>query len=179
MNLFFTIAERGIEIPVTRESFIHYSGPSQVIATALMLRLFCTAINDLSPGRVPERSDITALTAFPGQGIKDCIEYVTRGKTLHEGGLEIDSDAMPPAPHKAAPALVGRFYFEVEIRGKRNGYWPKDGIFTDHFREMVTKWQDGKGSAEDEAAYQQFKQEIISKLLGTPEGQLFHSVKIK
>ena len=171
MSLFFTIAERGLPIPVTREQLTLYAGPSQIIATALMFRLFRRALADLSPDGPPERTDISVLTAFPGPGVMDCIEYVTRARTYDDGRFTIDDNAGP----EAAPiALIGRFYFEIRVGSRGRGYWPAEGYFTEEFRAMVRAWQDGHGSPEEEAAYQDFKQQLVGRLLGAPEDKLFH-----
>lgn len=170
MRLFFTVAERGVPIPVTREHLLFYAGPSQVIASALMYRLFCRALGDLSPARPPERTDISVLTAFPGSGVLDCIEYVTRARTLNDGRLVVDTTAGPP---EAPVAGEGKFYFEVEIAGRRQGYWPMQGYFDETFLHMVAQYQDKDSTPAREAAYQDFKQQLVGRLLGAPEDMLF------
>ncbi len=172
MSLFFTIAERGIPIPVTREQLTLYSGPSQIIATALMFRLFRRAIADLSPAGPPEREVISTLVAFPGPGILDCIEYVTRARTLAPERLIISTGA---GPEEAPAALTGRFYFELEIDGRRRGYWPAPGFFDETFLQMVHRYQPGNNTPAEEAVYQQFKQQLVGKLLGAAESELFRS----
>jgi len=170
MRLHFTIAERGIPIPVTREHLTLYSGPSQIIATALMFRLFGRAIADLAPEGPPERTDIAVLTAFPGPGVMDCIEYVTRARTMDDGRFAVDLKA---GPVEAPEALPGKHYYEVEICGKRRGYWPVDGYFDKTFLTMVSRYQAGHNSPEHEAAYQAYKHEFIGRLLGASEDSLF------
>lgn len=170
MPQYFTVAERGLPIQVCRDHLTFYSGPSQIIATALMFRLYKRAIGDLSPDNTPERTDITTLVSFPGPGILDCVEYVTRARTVDDGRLVIDSEA---GPDNSPKALVGRFYFEIDIRGKRRGYWPVPGYFDDTFLKMVTKYQDGKGSVQEEADYQSFKQNIVDRILGAGGNELF------
>ena len=172
MTIHFLVSERGIPIPVTREHLTLYAGPSQIIATALMFRLFARALADLSPEKPPERSDLSVLTAFPGPGILDCIEYVTRARTLNDGRLVIDTDA---GPAEAPIALKGRFYFEVGVGRQRRGYWPSEGYFDRAFLNMVAAYQGGRNTPEEETAYQSFKQQLIGRILGAPEDTLFCS----
>lgn len=172
MRLFFTVAERGVAIPVTREQLIHYAGPSQIIATALMFRLFGQAFDELSPGKPPERTEISALTAFPGPGILDCIEYATRARTFDDGRLIIDVNA---GPEDAPPSVEGRFYFEIEIGGRRRGYWPVSGFFDKTFLDMVRKYQDSAPNRSEEAWYRNYKEQLVGRLLAAPDGELFNS----
>jgi hypothetical protein len=174
MAIHFLVSERGISIPVTREHLTLYAGPSQIIATALMFRLFIRSLADLSPGKPPERTDIAVLTAFPGPGILDCIEYVTKARTLNDGRLVIDTDA---GPAKAPKALEGRFYFEVGVGPRRRGYWPSEGYFDQTFLDMVAAYQEGRNTAEEEAAYQSFKQQLIGRILGAPDKALFNAAE--
>lgn len=170
MPNYFTVAERGLPIQISRDHLTFYSGPSQIIATALMFRLYKRAIADLSPDSIPERTDITTLVSFPGPGILDCVEYVSRARTADDGRLVIDSEA---GTDDSPKALIGRFYFEIDIGGKRSGYWPVPGYFDDHFLDMVRTYQGGQGSVQEEADYQNFKQNIVDRILGADEKDLF------
>lgn len=175
MRLYLTVAERGVAIPVTREQLICYAGPSQVIATALMFRLFGRALADLAPEGPPERTDISVLTAFPGPGILDCIEYITRARTQDMRRLIVDTEA---GPREAPLSVEGRFYFEIQVGHRRRGYWPVEGYFDRTFLEMVGRYQDGTADAKAEADYQAFKQHLIGRLLGCSEKELFHQKMI-
>ncbi|AWK89681.1 hypothetical protein DEW08_27230 (plasmid) [Azospirillum thermophilum] len=162
--------DAGETVAITRQDLLTYSGPSQLIASALMFRLFEQAFADLSPDGPPERRAIAMLVAFPGDGVLDGVEMVTRART--GGRLTIDTDA---GPSDAPPSLVGRFYFEVAIGGRRRGYWPAEGYFTDQFRDQVARYQDGGGTAQEQAAYLAFKHQLVGRLLAAPPGTLFHA----
>lgn len=176
MRQFFMVAERGVAIPVTREHLLFYSGPSQIIASALMFRLFCQALDELSPERPPERTCISFLTAFPGQGILDCMEYVSRSRTLDHGRLVIAATA---GPLEAPKALPGRLYFEVSILGHGRAYWPAAGYFDDVFLDMVARFEDGGGTPEQQTAYTHFKHKLAARILAAPEQDLFVSRSLK
>ena len=171
--LFISVAEPEGVLSFGRDDLLKYAGPSQLIASALTLRLFAQAFSDLSPAAPPLRSDIRVLTAFPGDGILACTEMITRAWT--QGRLTIDEGA---GPAEAPPALPGRFYFEVWVAGRGRAYWPRPGFFTDEFRDLVVRFQDGAGSAEEQAAYLAFKHALIGRLLGARAEELFVSAEL-
>lgn len=165
---FVTVADQDGCLAIGRDDLVRYAGPSQIVASALMLRLFARAFADLSPQTPPRRDDIKVLVAFPGDGVLDCVEMITRART--RGRLAIDESA---GPADALPATVGRFYFEVEIAGRRLGYSLKPGFFSDSFVAQIRRHQDGAGTAAELADYQIAKHALIGKLLGSPDDALF------
>jgi hypothetical protein len=74
--------------------------------------------------------------------------------------------------------VVGRFYFEVALGGRRRGYWLRPGYFTDAFLDQIRRHQDGSGSPAELAAYQVAKHALIGRLLGAPDDALFGTVDI-
>lgn len=170
---FLVVADRDGLVAIGRDDLVRYAGPSQIVASALMLRLFARAFADLSPDAPPHRDAVTVLVAFPGDGILDCVEMITRART--RGRLVVDETAGPP---EALPSIVGRFYFEVAIAGRRRGYWLKPGYFTDGFLAQIRRHQDGAGSAEERADYQIAKHTLIGRLLGAPDDALFDSREV-
>lgn len=172
-TLFISVAEPEGQLVFGRDDLLRYAGPSQLIASAVVLRLLAQAFADLSPGQAPLRSEIHVLTAFPGDGILDCVELVTRART--QGRLIIDTEA---GPAEAPPALPGRFYFEVRIGTRARAYWPVEGLFTDEFRQRVVQFQDGAGTPAELEDYLAFKHALIGRLLGAPDGRLFHSKEL-
>lgn len=160
-------------VAIGRDDLVRYAGPSQIVASALCLRLFARAFADLSPNEPPLRDDIRVLTAFPGDGIIDCVEMITRART--KGRLVIDPTA---GPEEAPPSIVGRFYFEVAVGRKARGYWLARGFFTDAFVEQIRRHQDGDGSPREIADYQIAKHALIGRLLGAPDEELFHSMEL-
>ncbi len=124
----------------------------------------------------PERTDISVLTAFPGSGVLDCIEYVTRARTLNDGRLVVDTTAGPP---EAPAAIEGKFSFEVEIAARKQGYWPMQKYFDDTFPQMVAHYQDKDSASAHQAAYQDYKQQLVGGLLGALEDMLFHHAPVR
>ncbi|WP_068086144.1 hypothetical protein [Polycladidibacter stylochi] len=165
---------READLPLTfsRNDLISYAGPDQIIATALMLNMFRFALSKLTDGNeLAERNKIKVQVGFPGPGIKDCIELVLRGFTRNADNVTIKTEGLP---EEAPLALVGRFYFEFEYNGRRIGLWPQNEIFNDEFRTMVSTFQPRKGTAEEQQAFQKFKQDFIAKVMNAGEENLFH-----
>ena len=167
---FITVADQDGCIAIGRDDLVRYAGPGQIVASALCLRLFARAFSDLSPERPPHRDHIHVLVAFPGDGILDCAEMIARARTRKR--LYIDTQAGPP---ETPPSVVGRFYFEIAIGDQARGYWLKEGYFTPEFVGLVKAFQDGDISPQDHATYQIAKHDLIGRLLGAPDDQLFSS----
>lgn len=165
------LMEGDCPLSFTRDDMIRYAGPDQVIATALMFQLFTRAFAELDDGNGIQRNEITMQIGFPGPGVVDCTELVLRGRTRNQINVTVKTEDLPM---EAPEALIGRFYFEFEYAGKRIGLWPVDGLFTAEFREMAKKFQPRKGTEQDQAAYQAFKDDLIKRLLETDPKDLFH-----
>ncbi|MEN3931139.1 hypothetical protein WJT86_08720 [Microvirga sp. W0021] len=170
---FITVRDQDGVIAIGRDDLVRYTGPDQIVASALCLRLFARAFSDLSPEAPPHRNDIRVLVAFPGDGILDCVEMITRARTRNR--LVIDTEAGPP---EAPLSVAGRFYFEIAIGKKAMGYWLAKGFFTDSFIEQIKRHQDGTGSTQELADYQIAKHALIGRLLGAPDEQLFHAREV-
>jgi hypothetical protein len=168
-----SVADQDGVLAIGRDDLVRYAGPSQIVASALVIRLFDRAFAELSPDRPPHRDEIAVLTAFPGDGILDCVEMLTRART--RGRLTVDPTA---GPAWAPPAPGGRFWFEVAIGGRRRGYALKPGVFPDDFVAAIGRHQEGRGTPAELAAYQIAKHALIGRLLGSPAEDLFTSVEV-
>ena len=157
------------------EQVFAYLGYRNIIASALMTRLFARAFADLSPDRPADREGIQVLTAFPGDGILEAVELVTRLPTRHPDRFVVDAHA---GPADAPEAIGGRFYFEVQVGTDRRGYWPSARIFDAGFREQVIRYQDGVGSPEELSRFRTFKRRTTQAILRAPEDALFSSIVV-
>jgi hypothetical protein len=153
-------------------SLYAYCGPTQIIASALMFRLFERAFRDLSPQSPPDREDIRFLTGFPGTGIAECVELVTRIQTRHPERFSVQEETVP---QEAPRAGGGALYFEVQIKERRKGYWPHRDLFNDTFRKNVELYQDGGGTAEEQEAYMTYKKQLAAAILHAPLESFFSS----
>lgn len=170
---FLSVAEREGVLAIGRDDLLKYAGPSQIIACALSFRLFRRAFADLSPASPPLRDSIRVRTAFPGEGVHDCIEMIARARS--GGRLVVDTNLGPAV---APPAPAGRFYFEIAIDDRARAYWPRPGFFEAPFIDMVTRFQDGAGTAAEQQAYIAFKHQLIARLLAATDDALFASQEI-
>ncbi|CAH2598981.1 conserved protein of unknown function [Rhodovastum atsumiense] len=167
---FVRVRDRDGEIAIGRDDLVRYSGPEQVVASALCLRLFGRAFADLSPEAPPLRTSIRVLSAFPGEGMLDGIEMITRARS--RGALVVDPQA---AAVQAPSAGIGRFYFVVAVDDRARGYMLAPDLFTADFIRQVAAFQDGGGTAAERAAYQAAKHSLIGRLLGTGDDELWRS----
>jgi hypothetical protein len=166
------IRDRGEVFEFSPASLYAYCGPGQIIASALMFRLFEQAFRDLSPELPPDREDLWFLSGFPGTGIAECVELVTRIRTRRPERYAVDTEAPPP---EAPRSVSGALYFEVRIKDRRRGYWPPGEIFDDTFRENVGRYQNGGGTAKEQEAYAAYKKRLAAAVLHAPGEDFFAS----
>ena len=153
--------EEGI-LSFTRDDMLGYAGLGQLIASGVVMRLLSRAFSDLCPaGEVPERSGIRILTAFPGQGVHDCIELVTRAVT--QGRFILDPSAAP-AGAPSTP-VGGAMYYEIAYRGKAFAYTFSPDIFDDRWRNEVTEYTAGAERLADHAGYVGYKYQVLGELM--------------
>ncbi|WP_181015388.1 hypothetical protein, partial [Alkalispirochaeta sphaeroplastigenens] len=112
------------------------------------------------------------LTAFPGEGILEALELVTRVPSRHPERLVIDPSA---GPDEAPPVPGGRFYLEIQVGQRRRGYWPSRDLIDDRFRGQVERFQEGAGTAREQEQYRRYKEETARHILQMEEGELFTS----
>lgn len=165
------LKEGDCPLSFTHSDMVRYAGPDKIIATALMFQLFRCAFAHLAPDRLVERNEVSMQIGFPSPGVVDCTELVLRGRTRNEINVTVKTKDLP---QEAPQALVGRFYFEFEYEGKRIGLYPIEGLFTDAFRTMTSRFQARRGSDEEQARYQAFEQDMVERLMGTEPDTLFH-----
>lgn len=152
------------------KSVFAYLGYRNVIASALMTRLFARAFTELSPGVPPDRNDLSVLVGFPGSGILEAVELITRLPTRHPDRFVVDTTA---GPEHAPAAPEGRFYFEVGLGATRHASVFSPEVLNDTFRSMVMRY-DGRRLTEDEdAVYRRFKIGKVQEILDCPDGELF------
>jgi hypothetical protein len=170
-NNLIAVRDKGEILEFSPASLYAYCGPTQLIASALMFRLFERAFMDLSPETPPERENMQFLSGFPGTGIAECVELVTRIGTRRPECFRVDPGG---APREAPVSVSGVLYFEVQIKERRRGYWPPRELFDDVFRKNVRLFQDGGGTAKEQEAYLAYKKQLSAVILRAP-GKCFFS----
>ena len=146
---------------IDREDLIKYSGRSGLIASGVIIRLLTEAFHDLSPNEVPHRDSIRVLSAFPGQGVRDGIEFITRSVT--KGRFILDTSA---GSKMAAPSPIGgRMYFEVAIGDRAMAYSYSEKLFDQKWFNEVLKNQMGTDNYETHEDYLVYKYGFLGRLL--------------
>ncbi len=106
-----TVLDHGVPLALTLEACRLYHGEDSIGGLALGLRLLAWALPRLSAAPL-ERGEIAFATAFPGPGLTDAVEMVTRARS--RGMLTV----LNCAPAGAPEGVYGRMYFEVSARGR-------------------------------------------------------------
>ena len=156
-----TVCDEEGEMSFNREDLIRYSGQGHLIASALVMRVLSDAFARLSPGKVPDRKQIRVLSAFPGLGVRDHIELVTRAVT--DGRYIVDTSAGPD--YAPTSAIGGRMYFVVAVGEKAISYVMNPDIFNDRWRQEVAAFQKGASTPEEHARYVAYKYEVVGELM--------------
>ena len=154
-----------------REDLIRYSGQGHLIASALVMRLLSDAFARLSPNEAPLRKDICELSAFPGLGVRDHIELITRAVT--DKRYLLDTQAGPQ--YAPTSAIGGRMYFVVAIKDKAVSYVMNPEIFDDRWRHEVAAYQKGAKTPQEHARYVAYKYEVVGQLMTRED--IFSEVK--
>ncbi|WP_143559177.1 hypothetical protein [Alkalispirochaeta americana] len=166
------LLDEGYEVSFTWEQVFSFLGYRNIIASAIMTRLFSRAFRELSPDAPPDREELALLTAFPGEGILEALELVTRVPTRHPERLVINPLA---GPDEAPRVPGGRFYLEIQVGQQRRGYWPSTDLINDRFRDQVERFQEGAGTPREQEQYRRYKEETARHILHLEEDELFTS----
>lgn len=140
------IRDHGSELAVSFDACVTFHGRTSIGGLALGFRVMQLALADLAPGRVPERAEIRFRTAFPGPGLRDAVEMVSRAVT--RGVYSVDETL---APLEAPEAPRGRLWFEVTVGAATGVYMARDGALPADFvpvgRASIAGTLDAAGAA--------------------------------
>ncbi len=123
----FRVRDGLTELSIPFEACRLYHGEDSIGGLALGFRLLVWAAQRLSPDRVPERSEIRFRTAFPGPGVRDAVEMLTRA--VSRGDWEVLGSAPPDAPE----GVYGHLYFEIGIGERSLGVSVAPGVMSGDF----------------------------------------------
>lgn len=157
------------------ESVFAYLGYRNIIAAALMTRLFARAFHELSPEGPPDREQLSVLTAFPGIGIREAVELVTRLPTRHPDRFVIDPTA---GPDVAPTAPIGRFYFEIGLGAARSAYMVSPTLLDDTFRDMVRRYEGRDLDQTEDETYRNYKLGKVQEIRDWADDDLFIAVGV-
>ncbi len=166
-----SILDHGTVLDIGYEDCVKYHGRTSIGGVALGYRLMQRAIADLSPGKIPDRSDVRVATLFPGPGFRDALEMIARVVT--EGRYRIDDTLdLPDAPE----AVVGRLGFEVSIGTAIARYVAIPGAMNDEFIRLGRLSKTGEARPEDDERWTVLKEALAETLLTAPLETAFRRI---
>lgn len=161
------IRDHGTVLTIGYEDCVKYHGRTNIGGVALGFRLLQRAFAGL--GLVlPDREPVTFFTAFPGIGVRDAIEMVTRAHT--RGAYRVDTDF--PAP-QAPEAAAGRFFFEFGYGERAIRLAPRPGVVPDEFVTLGRRCRVGAGSEADDRRWAEMKEELAAAAMAAKAEDLF------
>lgn len=145
------VRQDGQVLQIPFRACVLYHGYDSIGGLVLGYRLVQWAIQEMSPLRVPDREEIVFKTAFPGPGLRDAVEMLTRA--VSRGAYKIITEAPPEAPE----GVYGHMYFEISIGENQRRVSLVPGALSDdfiqtgraykrqaHTPELIKHWTDLK-----------------------------------
>lgn len=159
------VLDHGRSISISFDDLLKYHGTSSIAGVAHAFKAMERAFPLLSPGRPPERYDVSVDSGFPGGGARDAFEMVTRAVTgdRYRVSPELAGDEVPEAPG-------GRFFFRLGYRGTVVDLALRDGLVPEGFLQLACR--DAPTPAEADRA-DQLKQDMADRLLGLPPEEVY------
>jgi hypothetical protein len=155
-----SVLDAGTVLTFGYDDCVRYHGRTSIGGVALGFRLMQRAIAELSPDGPPDRTAISIRTAFPGEGVRDAVEMITRAVT--RGAYVVDLNAAPPS---APAAAKGRLWFEVAIGGNRRAYAVRDGAMSGEFIGLARKSHAEGLSVAEAARWVALKEELAATIM--------------
>lgn len=168
MKTCLKVMDRQDVLHISYEDLVKYHGRLNIGGVALAYKVLEYAFARLSPLRPPRREKIQIFTAFPGSGVIDGFEMVTRAVT--QGRFALDEDYDEP---RALAGTSGRFYFHITYDGESLALTPKAGLVPEAFLAMGRKIKAGQASDEDKAHFQEMKESLAAALMGLKAEAIF------
>ncbi|MBQ9239710.1 MAG: hypothetical protein IJ164_00060 [Duodenibacillus sp.] len=161
-----TVLDHGVPLSVTFEACRLYHGEDSIGGLALGYRLLAWALPQLADAPL-ERGEISFATAFPGPGLKDAVEMVTRA--VSRGMLRVLSSAPALAPE----GVYGRMYFEVSARGRTIRVTLAPGAVSEAFVQTGRLVKAGSTDPAVHVRWAQLKRELGCAVMLAEAGKLF------
>ncbi len=165
------VLEAGYEIDVSFDGCIMYHGVDSIGGLALGFRLMKWAIEKLSPEKAPERSTIRFATAFPGPGLRDAVEMVSRAVT--RGAYTV----LTEAPDIAPEGVYGHMYFEISVGEKTLKVCLAPGVFSEEFISVGRAYKRGETTPELLTRWKELKEDLARSVWSADLNQILVEVK--
>ncbi|MDL2271543.1 hypothetical protein LJC23_00735 [Desulfovibrio sp. OttesenSCG-928-I05] len=164
------VSDDGSPALFTLQDAFNYHGYDAPGGVVLGFRLLQRAFALLAPDSAyPERKKLSLFTSFPGLGLKDTMELVTRMVT--EGRYCVDSSYCDP---RAQEGVAGRFYYRFTLTSSAAGtpatveLAPVEGYPSPEFIRLGKASKRPGFSAADAEAWKTAKFSLANTLLGAP-----------
>ncbi len=120
------------------------------------------------PKGIPKRKKIKILSAHPGTGVRDALEFITRAVTNNQFTLDCTLPYANYNPHKQ----MG-YYFEISDGNNSVKLTLKEGILMPEFFEFFAKLQNNTATKKEISKFTDLKQSIEKKVLKKSPDKIF------
>jgi len=159
------VLDQGGSISISFDDLLKYHGRSSIAGVAHAFKAMERAFPLLSPGRPPERYDISVESGFPGGGARDAFEMVTRAATGDRYRL-----VSVPAGVDAPEAPGGHFFFRLGYRGSVVDLVGRASLVPEDFLQFACKENPTPTEA---VRAQELKEEMAVRLLSLPAEDVY------
>lgn len=170
----FLVQDEGGVVEISLDDALKYRG-AECPVTMLTFRATQLAISELWDGNVPKRNDFKVITAAPVEGVRDCIEFITRAVTRPE--RKGDFKVVLPEEAKGLSLKNFVFTFIRKSTGEQIKIWVKEGVFPVGIFKLKGKIVSGKATMEEKKAFELEMMKTRVKLLKLPLNELFRFEK--
>ena len=160
---FLTVNDEGSPLRFGIRDAFSYHGYDAPGGVVLGFRLLQRAFALLAPGKTPERRKLALHTAFPGFGLRDTMELVTRMVT--DGRYSVDTAI---DDERAQEGVAGRFYYCFAFEGRSVELAPIPGYPGPDFIRLGKASKLPGFSCADAGAWKAAKFELANTLLAAP-----------
>ena len=159
------VLDNGESISISFDDLLKYHGRSSIAGVAHAFKAMERAFPLLSPGRAPERYDITVESGFPGGGARDAFEMVTRAVTGDRYRLRSE-----PVGAEVPEAPGGHFCFRLGYRQAVVDLVLRAGLVPEDFLQVACR---ENPTPEEAARAHQLKEEMAAQLLDLPADAVY------
>jgi len=165
-----SVQDEGGIIEISLEDVLKYRG-TECPVTMLTFRATQLAAQELWDGNVPKRNDFKVITAASVEGVRDCIEFITRAIT--RPGRKGDFKVVLPEGAKGLSLKNLVFTFIRKSTGGQIKIWVKKVVFPEGIFKLKKKIVSGQATMEEKKMFKSEVKRTIGKLLKSPLDELF------
>lgn len=158
------VSDGGVPMLFTLQDAFNYHGYDAPGGVVLGFRLLQRAFALLDPdSEWPERTSLSLFTSFPGLGLKDTMELVTR--MVSAARYSVDQEYYDP---RAQEGVAGRFYYRFTRGDTVRELAPIEGYPNPDFIRLGKASKCPGFSPADAEAWKTAKFSLANTLLGAP-----------